>query len=94
MSQKSIAEPTSFWKKINHSVTPKQAILQNLRYALSVRIGVPHFALCDCMTSASAYSIRRRESGVYLNASLLRARKTVKDISHPMVRPIVWLVEA
>jgi hypothetical protein len=34
------------------------------------------------------------ETGVYLNASLLRARKTVKDISHPMVRPIVWLVEA
>jgi hypothetical protein len=46
------------------------------------------------MASASASSIRRRDTGAYLNASLLKARKTVKDISHPMVRPIVWLVEA
>ena len=69
-------------------------MLQNLRYALSVRIGVPHFALCDCMISALTHSISRTETGVYLNASLLRARKTVKDISHPIVRPIVWLVEA
>jgi hypothetical protein len=36
---------TSFWKNINHNVTPKQAKLQNLRYPLSVKIGVPHLAL-------------------------------------------------
>lgn len=40
-----MSEPTSFWTKINHSVTSKQAKLQNLRYALRVKIGVPHLAL-------------------------------------------------
>jgi hypothetical protein len=30
----------------------------------------------------------------HLKASLLRARKTVNDISHPMVRPTIWHVEA
>jgi hypothetical protein len=40
-----MSEPTSFWTKINHSVTPKQTKLQNLRYALRDKIGVPHLAL-------------------------------------------------
>jgi len=39
------AKPTSFWTKANHRVTPKQTMLQNLRYAPRVKIGVPHFAL-------------------------------------------------
>jgi hypothetical protein len=76
---------------INHNVTPKQTMLQNLRYAPSVRIGVPHFALGSGRKSATAYLIFRRLTR--LNASLLRARKTVNDINQPVVRPTVWHVE-
>jgi hypothetical protein len=32
--------------------------------------------------------------GHYLNTLLLRAKKMVNDISHPIVRPTVWHVDA
>lgn len=52
---------------------------------------MPHLALVY-MTLALVYSICWGPA--HLKASLLRARKTVNDISHPMVRPTVWHVEA
>jgi hypothetical protein len=63
--------------------------LQNFKYALRVRCGTPHFALQ--FTSNYGSALKRR---TYAKASLLNARKTVKEAKNPVLSPIVWHVDA
>jgi hypothetical protein len=74
----------------SQKVTRKQTILQNFRYAPSVRCGTPHFALKNIYLNYD----RALKSRTYAKASLLNARKTVKEAKKPVLSPIVWHVEA